>query len=223
MNGCNYIRECIDQADKPNLLSFEVTEHLARCTECEEFANERTALRTLLASSARVTAPVNFNAVLNSRLAEVKARPSFWWLGSPGFLRIGAATAGLVIMIFAAQYAGLFSGRSNPTTTPVVQNTIPPDIPPAYPSPSLNISTPVAPPVILANNASGTSKSRRGGVPIIRGLPPGYMAAEDGGVVLVRGQNGDMDVQMPTVSVGAQPLLYVSGGQRPVRTVGTSF
>jgi hypothetical protein len=49
------------------------------------------------------------------------------------------------------------------------------------------------------------------------------LSAEDGGVVLVRGRNGDMDVQMPTVSVGAQPLLFVSAGQRTVRNVGTSF
>jgi len=28
---------------------------------------------------------------------------------------------------------------------------------------------------------------------------------------------------MPTVSVGAQPLLYVSAGQRTVHNVGTSF
>jgi hypothetical protein len=39
----------------------------------------------------------------------------------------------------------------------------------------------------------------------------------------VRGQNGEMDVQMPTVSVGAQPLLYVRAGQRAVSSVGTSF
>jgi hypothetical protein len=54
-------------------------------------------------------------------------------------------------------------------------------------------------------------------------VPLGYFAAEDGGVVLVRGRNGDVDVQVPTVSVGAQPLFYVSAGQRPVRNVGTSF
>jgi hypothetical protein len=54
-------------------------------------------------------------------------------------------------------------------------------------------------------------------------MPAGYVTGEDGGVVLLRGRNGDMDVQMPTVSVGAQPLLYVSAGQRTARSVGTSF
>ncbi|HXI90285.1 MAG TPA: hypothetical protein VNO24_09750, partial [Blastocatellia bacterium] len=64
---------------------------------------------------------------------------------------------------------------------------------------------------------------RRSDVLVGRAAPAGYLTAEDGGVVLVRGRNGDMDVQMPTVSVGAQPLLYVSAGQRTVHSVGTSF
>src|SRR5205814_2418938 len=70
--------------------------------------------------------------------------------------------------------------------------------------------------------SSNAPRLRRGDVVVGKGAPVGYLTAEDGGVVLVRGRNGDMDVQMPTVSVGAQPLLYVSAGQRTVRSVGTS-
>src|SRR5712691_1414989 len=111
MNGCKYIKERIDEAEKPDLLSFEVTEHIGQCDDCERFAVERAALRKLVAGGTRVSAPINFDAMLNARLAEGKVRRSFWWLGSPGFLRLGAATAGLVVMIFAGQYAGLFSGN----------------------------------------------------------------------------------------------------------------
>src|SRR6266568_8530440 len=111
MNGCKYIKERIDEAEKPDLLSFEVTEHIGQCDDCERFAIERAALRKLVAGGTRVSAPINFDAMLNARLAEVKARRSFWWLGSPGFLRLGAATASLVLMIFAGQYAGLFSEK----------------------------------------------------------------------------------------------------------------
>lgn len=223
MKGCNYIREQIDEADKPDLLSFEVTGHIAECPPCERFAAERSALRMLVASSARVSAPINFNAVLNARLSEVKTRRSFWWFGSPAYFKLGAATAGLVIMVFAAQYAGLLSGNSNGGKQSIASgNPAPrPDVTPrVLPPPPI-----VDPPPLGRQNptvyaTAYTARQRRSAV---RTAPPIYLTAQDGGVVLVRGQNGDMDVQMPTVSVGAQPLMYVRAGQRAVSNVGTSF
>ena len=228
MNGCKYIKERIDEAEKPDLLSFEVTEHLGQCDDCERFAIERAALRKLVAGDTRVGAPINFDAMLNARLAEVKARRSFWQLG-PTYLRLGAATAGLVVMIFAAQYAGLFSG--NNVSTPNG-----PQASKAPPTPNRDGSRSSTPGTVNVSPApaaggggrqytvpSGTPRVRRGDVLVGRAAPAGYLTAEDGGVVLVRGRNGDMDVQMPTVSVGAQPLLYVSAGQRTVHNVGTSF
>lgn len=224
MKGCNYIRERIDEADKPDLLSFEVTGHIAECPDCERFAGERSALRMLVASSVRVNAPINFDAVLNTRLAEVKARRSFWWLSSPGYLRLGAATAGLVVMVFAAQYAGLLSDQSKRSPEPIaVQNSMPaPDVRRGVPPPPPPIVDPTPSP--LQNSAayarvSGVRTRRGDG----RAAHPVYLTADDGGVVLVRGQNGEMDVQMPTVSVGAQPLMYVRAGQRAVSNIGTSF
>lgn len=224
MNGCKYIRECIDEADKPDLLSFEVTQHIAACPDCERFASERSALRVLVASGGRVNAPINFDAVLNARLAQVKARRPFWWLGSPVYFRLGAATAGLVVMFFAAQYAGLFSDQSKQPTETVAQN---PSIAPGGTGDVPTATPPVLAPRLQSQPNPGTyatvygTRSRRGEA---RVAPPVYLStAEDGGVVLVRGQNGEMDVQMPTVSVGAQPLLYVRAGQRAVSSVGTSF
>ena len=230
MNGCKYIKERIDEAEKPDLLSFEVTEHIGQCDDCERFAIERTALRKLVAGGTRVSAPINFDAMLNARLAEVKARRSFWRLGPTAYLRLGAATAGLVVMIFAAQYAGLFS--ANPRVSNESQSQSRGAVPIPTPTPfDSGLSAPgVAPPgpVVASSGrqypvSSGTPRVRRGDFLVGRAAPAGYLSAEDGGVVLVRGRNGDMDVQMPTVSVGAQPLLYVSAGQRTVRNVGTSF
>jgi hypothetical protein len=222
MKGCNYIRERIDEADKPDLLSFEVTEHIAECPDCERFAGERSTLRMLVASSARVNAPINFDAVLNARLGEVKARRSFWWLGSPIYFRLGAAAAGLVVMVFVAQYAGLFPDRSKgPAKSVAVSNLeTAPDVRPLFTPPRAAIEA-------NAKNTAAYSNApvrpRRAYVATSRVAPRGYLTAEDGGVVLVRGQNGEADVQMPTVSVGAQPLMYVRAGQRAVSNIGTSF
>ena len=228
MNGCKYIKERIDEAEKPDLLPFEVTEHFGQCDDCERFAIERATLRKLVAGDARVSAPMNFDAMLNARLAEVKARRWFWWLGSPGLLRLGAATAGLAVMIFAAQYAGLFSANPKNLSESQSGDAKIPTPPPFDRGPSApGLVAPPGPVVAssgrLYPGSSGASKVRRSDIGVGRATPAGYLSAEDGGVVLVRGRNGDMDVQMPTVSVGAQPLLYVSAGQRTVRNVGTSF
>ncbi|HSB11553.1 MAG TPA: hypothetical protein VLM38_18840 [Blastocatellia bacterium] len=211
----------IDEADKPELLSFEVNQHIRRCRDCETFADQRAGLRTLLASGTRVTAPINFDAVLNARLAEVKSRRSFAWLSSAGYLRLGAATAGLVVMIFAAQYTGLFSRDAERVPAPQDMAAVAPKPVPLRPGAST-----VEPPEVqhVVASVPRATIGARGGTPIgARVMPRGYSAAEDGGVVLVRGTNGEMDVPMPTVSVGAQPLLYVSAGKQPARGVGASF
>ncbi|HLF84527.1 MAG TPA: hypothetical protein VI837_10165 [Blastocatellia bacterium] len=237
MNGCKYTKERIDEAENPDLLPFDVSEHIGQCDDCERFALERTALRELVAAGTRVSAPINFDAMLKARLAEVKAERSFWWPGAPGYLRLGAATAGLVVMIFVAQYAGLLSKPD-----PSVGVESPPKVAanqpsagdlvlrgPQLPAPETNeLDLPALRLRELENRlANGGSRairvSRRDASVATRTIPDGYLTAEDGGVVLVRVRNGDMDVQMPTVSVGAQPLLYVSAGRRTLRNVGTSF
>lgn len=226
MMGCNYIKGLIDEADKSDLLPFEVNEHIGGCGDCERFADERAKLRGLLAFESRVTAPINFDAMLKTRLAEVKNRSAFSWLRSPGYLRLGAATAGLVIMISAAQYAGLFSDRPIAPVESKAVAIAPPTgplslgEPPAIVVPA-QTTTPVSKshPYYSQNPRSGRGDVAARG----RTTPGAYFTAEDGGVVLVRGRNGDMDVPMPTVSMGAQPLLYVSAGQRTVRNAGNSF
>lgn len=229
MNGCKHIKKRIDEADKPDLLPFDVSEHVRQCVECERFAAERSALRELVAAGARVSTPVNFDAMLKTRLAEVKARRPFWWLGAPGYLRLGAATAGLVVMVFAAQYAGLFSDNATQRNQKPVAAIAP--IPnPSGPSPEAPAIVNDAPNLVLPGHikrqyqaAYGTPRAGRAEVFARTTAAAGEFTVDDGGVVLVRGQNGEMDVQMPTVSVGAQPLLYVNAGQRTARNIGTSF
>ena len=223
MKGCNHIKGLIDQADKPDQFPFEVDEHLAGCPDCERFASERAALRKLVTAGQRVIAPVNFDAMLNARLAGVKARRSFSWLSAPGYLRLGAATAGLIVMIFAAQYTGLFGSHQEPAPGMQSETATPPVV--SRPDETITLPAVVeATPSIRYSAGQHVSRYRQnGGGGRNRVAPDGYFAAEDGGVVLVRGQNGGVDVPMPTVSMGAQPLLYVSAGQRAVRNVGASF
>lgn len=234
MNRCKYIRERIDEAEKPDVLPFEAAEHIGQCNDCEAFASQRAALRKLVAGGGRVNAPINFDAMLNARLAEVKARRSFWRLGSPAFLRLAGATAGLAVMIFAAQYAGLLSRQDQragePAPPGVVSKLTPADeLAPRAPQsekPQVSERESRALQIRELEDRSGARAiraSRRDSSAGRRIVTDGYLTSEDGGVVLVRGRNGDMDVQMPTVSVGAQPLLYVSAGQRPMRNVGASF
>ena len=237
MKGCKYIKGLIDEAERPELLSFEVNDHISRCGDCESFANDRAQLRRLLASGTRVTAPVNFDAMLSVRLGETRARGAFSWLSPAGYLRLGAATAGLVIMIFAAQQVGLFSGQSSREAKSATEvSAKAPEVQPLPGSASQpraeaapdhgEITTPGGRELgRLGSTVLRSSRNLRGAVVLSReAAPAGYSTADEGGVVLLRGPNGSMDVPMPTVSVGAQPLLYVSAGQRPVRSsVGTSF
>jgi len=219
MKGCNYIKKIIDEADKPDQLSFEATQHLAGCADCERFAGERTALRRLMSSADRVSAPLNFDAMLLARLAEAKARPSFSRFGAPGYLRLASAAVGLIVMVFAAQYAGLFDSHRTPVDEKRA-DAVTPDLRFAPP-----IESPAVPQVMPREYATQRiSRNRQNSLPSRnRSASSAFVAEDDGGVVLVRGQNGGVDVQMPTVSVGAQPLLYVSAGQRTVRNVGASF
>ena len=222
MNGCQYIRERIDESDIPNLLPFEVAEHIAECQDCGRFATERSGLRALLSGGTRANAPVNFDAMLHARLAEVKSRSTFWWLSSFGYARIATATAAIVVMVFAAQFSGLFSTKTVvPTSKPPIA--LVPDAP--TPIPSVRPPEVASVPVVPRPNRGYTNapRPRRDAMAASGSVPIGYFTAEDGGVVLVRGRNGEMDVPVPTVSVGAQPLLYVSAGQRTVRNVGSSF
>jgi hypothetical protein len=237
MKGCNEIRRLIDEADQPEIFPLEVTGHIAHCDRCRGFATERSALRGLIASGKRVSAPVNFDAMLNARLAEMKGRRTPAWLNPASFMRMGAAAAGLVIAVLVIQFSGVFS--TQPTqpehkdglaqTTPAPQPSTAPEaarpfVPPAQTEPDVASSSGPASRVTVATDTPRTSRGsfRREASP--QPVPPrDYAGIEDGGVILVRGQNGEREVPLPTVSVGAQPLLYVNSSRAASRSAGTSF
>ncbi|HSO73408.1 MAG TPA: hypothetical protein VLU47_01100 [Blastocatellia bacterium] len=232
--SCKRTRELIDEADHPEALSFEASSHLESCPECGSFAEHRARLRNLLASGSRVGVPMNFDAVLKARLADAKSRSAFGWLNPAGYLKLGAATAGLVVVVIAAQYGGLFrseqsageprlAGAGNPA------GTLPPQALLAKPSGVFGG------PVAVAAGAVGSSarhhmrgirgSARKAGAGVPLEIPGEDYLHLDGGVMLVRGPNGEADVSLPMVSVGAQSLIYASAGASPrsVRSVGTSF
>jgi hypothetical protein len=240
MKVCDRMKRLIDEADQPDALSFEVSNHLSVCADCKSFAHERAALRNMLVSSKRVSVPVNFDAMLNARIAEAKAKRAFSWLSAPSFMRLGTATAAVAVLVFVAQYGNLFSNgtqvaqpgdsTASAINTPPAQTPKPPVVTPqeldpnhlghivpqhSLPGASLTAKVSQAPRDYQRRGIRlATASSARSDYPSI-----------DGGVVLVRGPNGEREVPMPTISVGAQPLLYVNAGRgaQPARTTATSF
>jgi hypothetical protein len=236
MKVCNEVKRLIDEADQPDVLSFQVSNHLSSCAGCKSFADERAALRMLLASGKRVSVPNNFDAMLTSRIAEAGAGQALSWLTAPSLMRLGAATAAVAVMVFVAQYANLFSNE-NQEAQPEPSAAIATNVPPVTPSKALDL-----PPARVHDNGFGGFNPqrspraasmpvrmtqryypRRGGqVANDRAMAEDYSSLQEGGVVLVRGPNGEREVPMPTVSVGAQPLFY-SRQSQPARNVATSF
>lgn len=234
MMGCKQIKRLIDEADRPDLLSYEATKHVDSCADCQAFASERAGLRELLGSTARVTAPANFDAMLRARLAERAAQSRFAWLTPAAYMRFGAATAMLVAAIFVAQMDGpLFDSSDAPpqTQAPVVAVT---------PSPGASTdqanSRPAPVSGTLATTAPRPSRAQQLHVsrvaisqPRAAARPAASRSAEiagadeDRAVVLVRGRNGERELSMPTVSVGAQSLMYVSAGRQVSGNIRASF
>lgn len=241
MMTCKQIKRLIDEADRPDVLSFEAAGHVASCVSCREFARDRASLRELLASGTRVSVPVNFDATLQTRLAAATGRNSFSWFSPAFYLRFAGASAAIIVAIFVAQYNGLIFGPDEAGKKEVV-------------AVDTNSAAPANPATVAsttrreAMNAGDTGRlpahqmtahRHSTAIPSVRvarveerrvrsfessaTVAGRDLRAADGAVVLVRGRNGDLEVPVPTVSVGAQPLVYVNmGGQAP-RNVRASF
>lgn len=240
MKVCNEVKRLIDEADHPDVISFQVSNHLSSCDGCKGFADERAALRGLLASGKRVSVPNNFDAVLKARIAEAKAgRTLSWplsWLGAPSLMRLSTAAAAVALMVFVAQYADMFSNGNHvaqPEPSAATANNTRPvtppkalDLPPARDDVNgFKHINPQRPPQVASLPVRITQRYYpRRGVQVAndRVAPEDYSSPQEGGVVLVRGPNGEREVPMPTVSVGAQSLFY-SRQTQPVRNVATSF
>jgi hypothetical protein len=234
MKVCSDIKRRIDEADQPDQPGLEIAQHTARCAACREFAEQRTLLRSLVTVGGRVSAPVNFDAMLHARLAEIKARKSFAWFSPTVYLRFGAATAAIVVAICAAQYSNLFA-----TDQPLIA-TIPDaakQLSPRYTPP------PVAPPTRDPMPEFGsipTSGRMTGSTPVVYSnagrnlrryattraalVSDNSVPLDDSSVIIMRGSNGEREIAIKTFSVGAQSLLYGNAGHQPppARPIGVS-
>ncbi|MEW6207632.1 MAG: hypothetical protein AB1631_04645 [Acidobacteriota bacterium] len=222
MMGCKAIRKQIDEADRPDAFSFEVSGHLASCEGCRQFADERARLREMISMEPRVQAPAHFDAALRARLEAAKSRPAFSWLAPAALMRMSAAAAAAVIVVFVAQYAlvpeiktpsdpALSNGEAGPKS-------IQPPSASVQPAPSDGGQTAGAP---LTSNTIPPAPQRMNKRATSRIDPD--LAALDPHMVIVRGERGDREVPIFTVSVGAQPHLYGARSAPVARLAKASF
>lgn len=226
MMGCNEIKKLIDEADRPDLLPFEAARHVDACAGCESFARERASLRHVLASGSRVAVPVNFDAVLRQRLEQRMARKTFAWLSPAGYLRFGVAAAALMIAIFAAQNLSIFSGVDQPVT------------PATVPAEAAAASQPSAPGAAKAGNVATkaptvaepprqlVARTMRAPARHPRVALVGTSIAERDLPkvnVIVRDTDGERELSMSPVSIGAQSAILTNSGRTMPRTVAVSF
>ena len=223
MNVCERTRKAIDESPRPYLLPQDAAGHVEQCATCREFADERAALRNLLASTARVTAPSNFEAMLNRRLAEVKGRGRFAWLGPAFYAKVAAAAAAVLIAAVLIPRPGDHPSSLNVANDDSIVrgdrgagSKAPPGIPRTPPA----MHPPEKGPVMtVAATASPRGRIHSTPAP----AREYYLGNEGGGTLLIRGETGDVELPVRTVSLGAQPLVYSSDGRQPARPVRTSF
>ncbi|HJQ70455.1 MAG TPA: hypothetical protein VKA70_15865 [Blastocatellia bacterium] len=224
MNGCKQIKAIIDEAERPEALDYGASQHMASCADCSQFADERAKLKALLAEVGRVSAPADFDFKLKARLAEVKGRRNFLGLSPAGYLKLGGAMAALVIAVVAAQTGGLFTADN--TVAPPAEETA--AVQPFNPQ-RTDVVQPM-PPAIRSEEPdrvaiAAINVSQRGQRRHVRPAPEPVRAfvTEGGTTVLMRGPAGELEVPVPTVSVGAQSLMYVGSRRHTAHAVSTSF
>jgi hypothetical protein len=224
MSGCNRIKLAIDEADSPDLLPYEAVSHISSCAGCNGFAEERRKLRQALASAGRVTVPHNFDLMLSVRLRERTERKSIFWIQRPGFVRFASAAAVLLIAVFGAQYAGLFSNddQPGPAGDQAVARVVAPASSPSVPEVTRREPQDQTPPaaVVIRRDRQLVSHVR---TQRARAVPSPRPSAEEAAVMLVLSQGGEREVSMPTVSVGAQTLLYGGAGRQGTSGARASF
>ncbi len=226
MIECNQAKILIDEAERPDRFPFEVDQHLEGCASCRAFADQRASLRLLLASSARVSAPTNFEAALQARLEAAKSRRWSSWFTPAAYWQMGAATAALVLAVVAAQSGGWFN-TSQPPTAPA-ENSLAPTAKSPTNGGSFSADTgsvAAVPPLIVESVESVVTPRRmarlRTAGSAIAARGRSYVA--DSQMMIVREAEGERVVPMPVISVGAQPLIFVSGQPARSGIVKASF
>ena len=234
--SCKTIRKLIDSTDKADVFPHEAARHLDSCGACADFAEKRMRLRELLASSGRVAAPANFDAVLRVRLTERSAARPLAWLSPAMYLRFGAAAIALVCVFLLGQQ---FVRNNRPAALggdPSVA-VIPPlgsgrdTMQPAMPgSTAAGPGSPVVVPAFTSKPGEGDKPVRANRTRGESGLR--YVAdvgdeidpgARTAAVLLMRGPNAEREVMVPAVSVGAQPIFYSYREPQPSQGGRVSF
>lgn len=222
--NCHTIRNLIDQAEKPERPPLDVAGHLAVCANCRVFADERVALRDLLVSTGRVGAPANFELLLKARLAAGLGRSRMAWLTPALYLKLGTAAAILIVSFVVVQQ---MTTRQPPPPAEPSQRAnalVPPQLTP-QPAPPLHDaklteesrgdSAEGLPAVVVYSHATSRGRGH-----YIGARPDSELELAGGPVVLIRGP--EMEVGMPAISIGAQPMVYATAGQ-PFRAVPASY
>jgi hypothetical protein len=226
--NCTKIKRIIDEADRPDVFPLEAAGHIAGCPDCQSFADERAKLRELTGSVARVTAPSNFNVLLNERLSRVKSQRSSW-LSPAAFLRLGTATAGLLVMFMVLQYGG-FLATKGPT---VDQQSA--SLPGGPPNDEPKVVIPETEPKHVVSEhqdarvAERLAGTQRQGTKTNAGSTsrtPRETSPDGPPLLLVRDNNGDRTFPLIPVSIGMQQQMQnanASYGRQQPRSSDISY
>jgi hypothetical protein len=228
--NCIRIKRIIDEADRPDVLPLEAAGHLPGCPDCQSFADERAKLRELTGSVGRVTAPNNFNVLLNERLSRVKSGRSSW-LSPAGFMRLGTATAGLLVVFMALQYGGFLSSKGpvavdQPTDKFAggLQDDGAKDATPApAPAPAPDVVSVDQDTHVTRRLVAATSRSTARSNTVSISRTPKADRQDGPPRLLVRDSNGDRTMLMFPISVGMQQTLNASLGRQQPRGADTSY
>jgi hypothetical protein len=127
---CRSARLEIDTAEVGTRLAGRVTSHLATCSSCREFSEERTRLRELVGSLAPVSAPGDFDVRLRARLMNERATHGPWF----GFLSVRFGTPALAAAAVMVMLVGGFvlwnRGSASTNQPEQVKAVVPPSEPP---------------------------------------------------------------------------------------------
>lgn len=217
--NCNTIRDLIDEAERPDRPALEVADHVAECRDCRAFADQRVVLRDLLLSTGRVSAPPNFELMLKARLAARVGRSRLSWLTPAFYLKLGTAAA-MVIVAFVLVEQRATRRPPSPYSDQVAKAVV---------APQSAMQTPVGEAVVdsaqqpaedfrpLAVYAASSSRARPQQT---AARPDTELELAGGPVLLIR--SPEMEVGVPAISVGAQPIFYANSGEQ-FRVVPASY
>lgn len=119
--ACRMVRREIDESELNVRLNDQIQAHMASCSSCRAFRDERTRLRQLVGSLEPVTAPADFDVRLRARIAAERqrpARPSLF----PHFLVSTPAMAAAAVIVMLAASIVWFSERNGKQSRSVAQN-----------------------------------------------------------------------------------------------------